>query len=263
MMKSLFTAATGMNAQQTQISVISNNLANLSTTGFKQSKAVFQDLLYETKRDASAEGGGEISRPSPLQVGSGVQVVSTSNILSQGALQQTGRDLDVAIEGNGFLQVEFPPGSGENRYTRAGSLGIDANGNLVTQSGAPVVPSPGNFSQFTNITIETDGSITGLQQGSEAPTTIGTLQLVVFPNSGGLKNIGQNLFEATDASGDPTIVNPGEEGAGQIRQGFLEGSNVNVAEELINMVLAQRAFELNSKVIRTSDDMMSAVNQVR
>lgn len=260
-MNSLFTAATGMDAQQTRIAVISNNLANMGTTGFKAGKAVFQDLLYQTIREPGAESSAGVTTPAPFQLGTGVEVVATPSTFSQGVLEQTGRDLDIAIEGEGFLQVSLPDGS--TGYTKSGSLAIDQNGNLVTQSGDQIQPTVSGLARVRGLTIGTDGTISGIPEGSTDLTSIGNIQLATFPNNGGLKSLGRNIFVETEASGSPNIVTPGLDGAGTLRQGFLEGSNVNVAEELIQMVLAQRAFELNSRVIRTSDEMMQSVNNMR
>ncbi|TVQ76243.1 MAG: flagellar basal-body rod protein FlgG [Bradymonadales bacterium] len=260
MIKALFTAATGMEAQQTRISVISNNLANMTTTGFKQSRAVFQDLLYQTVSEPGAETANGVTQPSPFQIGSGVRVVSTPAVFTQGVLEQTGRNLDIAIEGDGFLEVELPNGTG---YTRSGALAVNQNGDLVTQNGFLIQPGVGNLNGVTGLTIGVDGVVSGIPEGQSDITNLGQIQISTFSNPAGLKAIGRNLFMASEASGDAQAVNPGENNSGTLRQGFLEGSNVNVAEELINMVMAQRAFELNSKVIRTSDEILAATNQMR
>lgn len=260
-MNSLFTAATGMEAQQTRISVISNNLANLGTTGFKASKAVFQDLLYQTLQEPGAETTAGVNAPAPLQVGTGVKVVSTPSIFGQGVLEQTGRDLDMAIEGDGFIQVSLPDGG--TGYTRMTSLAIDQDGNLVTQQGDQVEPAISGLAQVGGLSIGLDGTVSGTPAGSDTVQNLGQIQLATFPNPGGLKAVGRSTYLETPASGSPTTATPGSNGAGVLRQGFLEGSNVNVAEELIRMVLAQRAFELNSRVVRTSDEMMQSVSNMR
>jgi len=261
MMKSLYTAATGMEAQQTRIAVISNNLANMTTSGFKQSRTVFQDLLYETITEPGAETANGVAQPSPFQIGTGVKVVSTPSVFTQGVLEQTGRDLDIAIEGDGFFEVELP--SGETGYTRAGAMAVRQDGALVTQNGFAVQPAVGNLAGATGLSIGVDGTISGIPQGGTEITNLGQIQIATFANPSGLKSVGRNLYTPSEASGDAQLGNPGENSAGTLRQGFVEGSNVNVAEELINMVMAQRAFELNSKVIRTSDDIMAAMNQMR
>jgi flagellar basal-body rod protein FlgG len=261
MLNALFSAGTGMEAQQLRIAVISNNIANMSTSGFKQSRAVFQDLVYQTHQEPGAATADGSALPSGLQVGTGVKVVSTPIVFSQGVMEQTARDLDVAIEGDGFFEVEIP-GAG-TAYTRAGSLSINSTGELVTQQGFVIQPPPGSLSGVTNITINSDGTISGVQPGAQAASQIGNLQIATFTNPAGLRQMGKNLYGETEASGSATIGAPAQNGAGTIRQGFLESSNVNIADELIKMVLAQRAFELNSKVVRTADDMMAAMNQMR
>lgn len=261
MIKSLYTAATGMDAQQTRISVISNNIANVTTSGFKQSGTVFQDLLYQNISTAGTESASGVTSPAGLQIGSGVKIVSTPSVHSQGLLEQTSRSLDVAIEGEGFFQVSLP--SGESAYTRLGSLAINANGELVTQGGYAIEPAISGLSGATELRIGTDGVITGYAPGSAAITNFGQINIATFPNASGLKAIGQTMYQETAASGTPTQGIPGTNGAGTLSQGFLEGSNVNIADELVKMILAQRSFELNSKVIRTSDDMMAAANQLR
>lgn len=261
-MKALFTAATGMDAQQTRIAVISNNLANITTTGFKQGKAVFQDLLYETIEEPGSSSSSGVLRPSGIQIGSGTRIVSTPSVFNQGVLEQTGRDLDISIEGDGFFEVSL--GNGESAYTRGGSLAVNADGDLVTQSGDIIQPTVNIQPGTQSISIGTDGSLSGIPPGATEATDLGAqITLSIFPNSAGLRNLGRNLYQATEASGTATSVTAGTEGSGTLRQGFLEGSNVNVAEELIRMVLAQRSFEMNSKVIRTSDEMLNALNQMR
>lgn len=260
-MKSLFIAATGMDAQQTRIAVISNNLANINTTGFKQGRAVFEDLLYQTIESPGSESSTGVVRPAGLQVGSGTRILSTPSVFSQGVLEQTTRDLDVAIEGDGFFQITLP--NGDSGFSRGGSLAINADGNLVTQSGDAIVPAVSITPGTQDLSIGSDGTITGIPPGQTDITPLGNLQVSIFPNASGLRALGRNIYQETAASGSPTTVNPGEQGSGTLRQGFLEGSNVNVAEELIKMVLAQRSFEMNSKVVRTSDEMLNSLNQMR
>lgn len=260
-MKSLYTAATGMEAQQTRIAVISNNLANITTTGFKSGRAVFEDLLYQQVREAGSETSTGVVRPAPFQIGSGTKIVSTPSVFNQGVLEQTGRDLDIAIEGDGFFQITLP--NGENGYSRGGSLAISADGTLVTQAGDEIQPAVSGLTGVTQLDIGSDGTVSGIPPGSAEVANLGQIQIVTFPNPSGLKSVGRSTYLETPASGAAITNTPGANGSGTLRQGFLEGSNVNVAEELIRMVLSQRAFEMNSKVVRTSDEMLNAVNQMR
>lgn len=261
MIKSLFTAATGMEAQQTRIAVISNNIANLNTTGFKASRAEFQDLIYETKKLPGTETAAGVSSPTGMQIGSGARVVSTQQISSQGTMEQTGNPLDIAIEGKGYIQVTLP--SGELAYTRAGSLSINSTGQVVNQNGFPVSPAITLNQAGQDRSIGVDGTISSRIPPATTSTVEGQLALFTFPNEAGLSNVGRNLYQETSASGAATQGVPGQSGVGTIQQGFLESSNVNIAEELIRMILAQRAYELNSKVISTSDQMLGATNNIR
>ncbi|MDB5038419.1 MAG: flgG [Bacteriovoracaceae bacterium] len=261
MIKSLYTAATGMDAQQTRIAVISNNIANLNTTGFKSSRAEFQDLIYETRSAPGGETATGINAPGGLQIGSGVRVVSTPNQVSQGTLQQTGNPLDLAIEGRGFLSVQLP--NGETAYTRAGALSVDATGKVVTQNGFPIVPNITTNKDGVNRTIGVDGTISATVPPASVPTVEGQIGLFTFPNEAGLSSIGRNLYQESIASGTATQGVAGTAGVGTIQQGFIEGSNVNIANELVTMILAQRAYELNSKVIQTSDQMLQSTSQIR
>lgn len=255
MIRALFTSATGMAAQQTRIDVIANNLANVNTTGFKRGRAEFEDLLYQVEKTPGAQTAtGNIS-PNGIKVGSGVKTVSVQGIHEQGVFEQTGNPLDVAIEGKGFLQVLLP--NGETAYTRSGSLSIDANGKLITQNGYQVLgPSTLGITNVLERNIAEDGTITERVAGSTTMSNMGQIQLATFPNSAGLLNLGRNLFAQTESSGAPTTGIPGQSGLGTIRQGFLEGSNVSIADELVAMITAQRAYELNSRVIRTGDEML-------
>ena len=260
MIRSLWIARTGLDAQQTSLDVISNNLANVSTNGYKRSRAVFEDLLYQTLRQPGAQSSQSTQTPSGLQLGTGVRPVSTARIHTQGALQQTGGDLDVAIDGAGFLQVLLPDGT--TAYTRDGSLQKDSQGQLVTSSGYPVQPAITIPADATSVTIAKDGVVSVVQSGSTATTQIGTMQVATFINVGGLQSIGENLYLETAASGAPTPNTPGSSGAGELIQSYVETSNVNVAEELVSMIQTQRAYELNSKVISTSDQMLSRLTQL-
>lgn len=261
MLRSLYTAATGMEAQELKMDVVSNNLANASTTGFKRVRADFEDLLSETIRapQASAPEGG--TAPSPLQVGLGVRTGSTSRDFGQGDLVATGNPLDVAIEGAGFFRVQRP--GGELAYTRAGNFRVDAAGRLVTQRGEIVEPGVEFPPDVLEITIQSDGAVLARTAGSNAAEEVGTLELSTFVNPGGLLALGGNLFAETEASGEAIHVRPGEQGAGALTQGHVEGANVRAVEEMIDMISTQRAYELNSKVIQTADQMLQRLTQLR
>ncbi|HWZ49726.1 MAG TPA: flagellar basal-body rod protein FlgG [Herbaspirillum sp.] len=258
MIRSLWISKTGLDAQQTQMDVISNNLANVSTNGFKRSRAVFEDLMYQTLRQPGAQSSQQTQLPSGMQLGTGVRPVATERIFTQGNPQQTGNDKDVAINGDGFFQVLMPDGT--TAYTRDGSFQTDSQGQLVTSSGYPVQPAITLPAGTQKLTIGTDGTVSATLQGVAAPTQIGTLQLATFINNAGLSSIGQNLYQETAASGTPNPNTPGTNGAGSLSQGYVETSNVNVVEELVNMIQTQRAYEINSKAITTSDAMLSKLS---
>jgi len=260
MIRSLWIARTGLDAQQTQLDVISNNLANVSTNGFKRSRAVFEDLLYQTLRQPGAQSSQQTQIPTGLQLGAGVRPVSTASIFTQGNLQKTDNALDMAAQGNGFFQVLLPDGT--TAYTRDGSFQKDNQGQIVTSSGYPLQPAITIPATATSVTIGTDGTVSITEAGTAAATQIGTIQLATFINPGGLQRSGQNLFLETAASGTPTPNTPGTNGAGIVNQGYVETSNVNVAEELVTMIQTQRAYELNSKVISTSDAMLGRLTQL-
>ena len=260
MNRSLYIAATGMNAQQAQMDVISNNLSNVSTTGFKGSRAVFQDLIYQTLRQPGANSTQQTELPSGLQVGTGVQQVATERLYTQGNMQQTGNSKDVAINGNGFFQVQMPDGT--TAYTRDGSFQTNAQGQLVTSSGYPVMPQITVPQNATSLTIGTDGTVSIKVAGATNSQTIGTIQLATFINPAGLESKGENLMEETTSSGAPNVTTPGLNGAGTLNQGYLEASNVNVVQELVNMIETQRAYEINSKAVQTSDQMLQTLSQM-
>lgn len=260
MIKAMFSAATGMDAQQTRIAVISNNIANMNTTGFKASRAEFQDLIYETRQLPGTSSSANTANPAGIQIGSGTSVVSTQPLFTQGTLEQTAKPLDVAIEGEGFFKITVPSGTA---YTRSGSFSVDSSGQLVTQSGFPVDPSITVTQGTTDVAISIDGKVTGRVNGGSTVTEFGTLTLNTFANPAGLESVGRNLYKETAASGAPQTGTPGTNGVGTLQQGFLEGSNVNIAEELIRMILAQRAYEMNGKVITTSDQMLSSTTALR
>lgn len=258
MIRSLWIAKTGLDAQQQQMDVISNNLANVNTTGFKRARAVFEDLLYQNVRQAGAQSSQQTQLPSGLQMGTGVRTVATEKIHTQGNLTQTGNSMDLAINGNGFFQVLKPDGT--LGYTRDGSFQIDSQGQLVTASGYAVQPGITIPPNVTSITVGTDGTVSATQAGTATPVQIGNLQMATFVNPAGLQAVGDNLFIETGASGTPNTGNPGSNGLGVINQGFLETSNVNIVEEMVNMITTQRAYEINSKAVHAADQMLQYVN---
>lgn len=261
MIRSLWIAKTGLESQQTNMDVISNNLANVNTTGFKRSRAVFEELMYQTIRQPGAQVGAANQLPSGLQIGTGVRTVATERIHTQGDLRNTGSELDIAIQGKGFLQVEMPDGT--FAYTRDGSLQVDQNGQLVTAGGYPIQPPINIPENALTITIARDGTVSVTQPGAAGTNVqIGQLQLNTFINPTGLQSAGENLYVETDASGPANEAQPGLDGAGLVLQQYNETSNVNVAEELVNMITAQRAYEMNSKAIQTSDQMLARLAQL-
>lgn len=260
MIRSLWVARTGLDAQQTQLDVIANNLANVSTNGYKRGRAVFEDLLYQTLRQPGAQSSQQTQIPSGLQLGTGVRPVSTARIFTQGNIQKTDNSLDIGIQGEGFFQILMPDGT--TAYTRDGSFQKDNQGQIVTANGYPLQPNITVPANALTVTIGTDGTVSVTQPGVAAPTQIGSIQLATFVNSGGLQSMGQNLFMETASSGTPTPNAPGSNGAGVLNQGYVETSNVNVAEELVTMIQTQRAYELNSKVVSTSDAMLGRLTQL-
>lgn len=261
MFKALFTSATGMKAQQLSVDNTANNLANVNTTGFKRSQLGFQDLLYVTARAPGTEAAQGLQLPTGLQIGSGVRPASNTKIFTQGVLENTGERFDVAIEGEGFLQVNLP--SGEPRYTRDGALRLNSNGNLVNTEGFLVQPQITVPQDALSVSIGTDGTVSVITAGAPtSATTVGQLTLVRFPNPAGLSSEGSNFYSETTSSGSPITGTPGADGFGAIRQGFLERSNVEVVSELVNLILAQRAYEINSRAIRTGDEMLSMSNNL-
>ena len=260
MINSLWISKTGMEAQQMQLDVISHNLANVSTTGYKRENAVFEDLMYQNLRQVGSNTTDQSQLPTGLHLGLGVRVVATSRAFSQGTIQQTTNSLDVAIQGNGFFQITMPDGT--INYTRDGSFQIDAQGRLVTAAGLPVANGVTVPANTKSIAIATDGTVTANVAGQTAPQPIGTIPLANFINPAGLEPQGQNLFAETVASGQPSTGTPGTNGLGTISQGFLEASNVNVVQELITMIQTQRAYEMNSKAIQTSDQMLQKLGQL-
>ena len=257
MNKALWVAKTGLEAQQTRMSVISNNLANVNTTAFKRDRAAFEDLLYQNVRQAGAQSSQDTRLPSGLQLGTGVRTVATEKIQTLGNIVQTENSLDVAIQGRGFFQVLKPDGN--IAYSRDGAFRLDETGQLVTSSGYVVQPAITIPNNATSVTIGSDGVVSALTPGSATPTQLGSIQLADFINPGGLQAVGQNLYDETASSGSPSTGTPGLNGLGSVIQGALETSNVNVVEELVNMIETQRAYEMNSKAIQTTDRMLQFV----
>ncbi len=258
MYTAMWVAKTGLDAQQMRLSVISNNLANVSTNGFKRGRPVFEDLLYQNVRQAGAQSSQDSQLPSGLSLGTGVRMVATEKIHTQGNFNQTGSALDMAIQGRGFFQILAPDGT--LAYSRNGAFQVDSQGQIVTSQGYLIQPAISLPADATNLTIGLDGTVTVLSPGSATPTQIGSIQLADFINPTGLQPVGENLFRETAASGSPQVGTPNSNGLGSISQGSLESSNVNVVEELVDMIEAQRAYELNSKAISTSDQMLQYVN---
>lgn len=261
-MRSLSTAATGMLAQQLNVDVISNNIANMNTTGFKRRRAEFADLLYQNYRRVGSQSSttGTIV-PSGVQIGIGVKPTAVYRIIEQGNMQVTDNPLDLAIQGKGYFQIELP--NGDTAYTRAGALQRSADGTIVTADGYTVLPGITIPDDAVSVTINSDGEVFAQIDGQVAPQNLGQLELATFPNEAGLEGVGDNLFLETQASGPPIVATPGTAGFGTIQQGFLETSNVNVVSEITDLITAQRAYEMNSKVIQASDQMMSTLTQLR
>jgi flagellar basal-body rod protein FlgG len=261
MMRSLWIAKTGLDGQQTGLDIISNNLANVQTNGYKRQRGVFQDLLYQTLRQPGAQVGDANQLPTGLQLGTGVRVASTERIFVQGNLNNTGNDLDVAIDGRGFFVLELPDGT--QAYTRDGTFTVDQNGQLVGVGGYVVQPPINIPDNALTISIGRDGTVTVTQPGANgASVQVGQLQLATFINPTGLQSDGENLYLETDASGPANLLQPGLDGAGRLLQQYVETSNVNVAEELVSMIITQRAYELNSKAVETSDQMLARLTQL-
>lgn len=262
MIRSMHSAASGMEAMQTQIDVIANNMANVNTTGFKKARAEFQDLLYQEVRAPSAQrGANNAGRPAGVEIGLGTRLVATQKMYETGAFKQTQNQLDVAIEGQGFFRVRMQDSS--FGYTRAGDFKITAQGQIVTSLGQPLEPPLFVPPETTQITIERDGTVKALQPGDVQPVEIGRLQLANFVNPTGLKSLGSGLMGETEASGRAILGEPGQDGLGALSQGMLEGSNVEVVEEMIDLIAAQRAYEINSRVIRAADEMLAEAAQLR
>ena len=260
MIRSLWIAKTGLEAQQTQLDVITNNLANVNTNGFKRSRAVFEDLLYQNIRQPGAQSSQQTQLPSGLQLGTGVRTVASERLFTQGNLQLTGNDKDVAVQGIGLFQVLLPDGS--TAYTRDGSFQVDSQGQLVTSSGYIVQPAMTVPSDALSLSVSRDGIVTVTQPGSVTANQIGTFELASFINPAGLEAKGENLYVETAASGAPIVNVPDSNGMGYLVQRYVETSNVNVVEEMTNMIQAQRAYEISSKAVTTSDEMLQKLSQL-
>ncbi len=261
MIRSLWMAATGMAAQQLNIDVISNNLANVNTPGFKKSRVDFQDLLYQTLRPAGFTEAQGVQVPTGVQVGLGTRAAAVSRIFTQGDFQQTENPLDLVIEGDGFFQVLMP--SGSVAYTRDGTFKLDAQGRLVTSDGYPLDPEISIPPEATSISVGSDGTVSVILPGQQAPQELGRIQVARFANPAGLASLGRNLLQNTAASGEATVDTPGMNGMGTLAHGFIEMSNVKVVEEMVNMIVAQRAYEVTSKAIQTADEMLNIANNLR
>jgi flagellar basal-body rod protein FlgG len=261
-MQALRTAATGMAAQQLNVEVISNNIANMNTVAFKRQRAEFQDLLYQTQEQAGAQSSSQGTIvPTGVQIGAGVKAGSVYRIATQGAMTRTDNKYDMAIDGRGYFQVLLP--SGETAYTRAGNLAINDQGQLVTQDGYQIQPALSIPANATDVTISKTGQVQVTTAGATAPTVVGSLDLATFMNEGGLSAQGGNLLKETAASGPATISTPGDNGVGTLMQGYTEASNVDPVSEITALIVAQRAYEMNSKVISTADAMLGVANQVK
>ncbi|MEA3402917.1 MAG: flagellar basal-body rod protein FlgG [Armatimonadota bacterium] len=261
MMRALWSAASGMTAQELNVDTIANNLANVNTIGFKKQRVEFQDLMYETLRSPGAAAAEGVEIPTGIQVGLGSRTAATRKLFAQGTFQETGNPLDLVIEGSGFFQVLMPNGS--VAYTRAGAFKIDSEGNVVNADGFPLEPPLVIPTDTTSIAVGSDGTVSATTAGSTEPQTIGQIELARFANPAGLQNLGHSLLRATAASGEPTTGAPGIDGLGGISQGMLEMSNVKVVEEMVNMITAQRAYEANSQAIRIADQMLEIANNTR
>ncbi len=261
MIRALWTAASGMYAQQFNIDIISNNLANVNTVGFKKSRGDFQDLLYQTIVPAGMASSAGTEIPTGIQIGHGTRPVAVQKMFSTGSFNKTDNPPDLLIEGTGFFEVTLP--NSETAYTRAGSFKMDSKGRVVTSDGYPLSPTITIPANTVSYTVGTDGTVSALAAGAAAPAEIGKITLVAFPNPPGLSSMGRNLYAATAASGTPLTKTPGEDGMGTIAQGALEMSNVSVVDEMVQMISSQRAYEVNSRVIQTADDMLQTANNVK
>ncbi|UCG07309.1 MAG: flagellar basal-body rod protein FlgG [Desulfobacterales bacterium] len=261
MIRSLWTAATGMQGQSTNIDVIANNIANVNTAGFKKSRVDFQDLLYDTLRSPGVASSQSTQVPTGVQLGHGARVVAVTKLFSPGEFQNTKNELDLAIVGQGFFQVLLP--EGETAYTKAGNFSLDSEGRIVTPDGFLLEPEIAIPTDTIAISVGMDGTVSVMEAGESDATEVGTIELARFVNSAGLRNIGKNLFLPSNASGDAITGAAGQDGLGYLEQGYLEMSNVSVVDEMVNMITAHRAYELNSKIVMVADEMLSMSNNVK
>lgn len=261
MIRALWTAASGMQSQQKNLDVVANNLANVNTAGFKKSRADFQDLMYQNLKTSGAPSTNATQVPTGIQIGLGSRLAAVTKVFTPGDFTQTGNELDMAIEGDGFYQIQLPDGG--TGYSRSGAFKKDSTGRVVTSDGYPLLPAISIPSNATKVNIGTDGTVSVMQAGQNTPTQVGNIQLASFSNPSGLSAQGKNLFLPTDASGAATTGTPGQTGLGTIAQGFLEMSNVSVMEEMVNMIVGQRAYEINSKAVQASDEMLQTANNLR
>jgi len=260
MIRALWTAATGMDSQQTNIDVIANNLANVNTSGFKKSRADFQELLYQVSKTPGSSTSADTVSPTGIQVGLGSRTAAVQKVFSVGDMMQTENELDIAIEGRGFLQVDLPDGT--TAYTRSGALKKDGDGRLTTSEGYILTPQITIPQNTTSISIGQDGTVDVFLDGESTSTEIGVIEMAIFGNESGLRSLGRNLYAETVSSGNPVTGTPGENGLGTLSQGYLEGSNVSVMEEMVNMIAGQRAYEVNSKAIKTADEILQMTNNL-
>ena len=261
MIRALWTAASGMQSQQINIDVIANNLANVNTTGFKKSRPDFQDLMYQNLKSVGSPSTNSTEVPSGIQIGLGSKAAAVTKVFSPGNITQSGNDLDVAIEGDGFFQIIMPDGS--TAYSRDGAFKKDSQGRIVNSDGYPLSPEMVIPSNASKVSIGNDGTVTVLQAGQDSPTSVGTIQLATFSNPAGLSSMGHNLYQQTDASGTANTGTAGQNGIGALSQGFLEMSNVSVMEEMVNMIISQRAYETNTKAVQAADEMLQQTNNIK
>ena len=261
MMRALWSAASGMVAQQLNVDTISNNLANVNTAGFKRSRVDFQDLMYQTMRSAGTPVAQGVELPTGIQVGLGTRAAATTKDFTQGTFQQTGNALDLVVEGDGFFQVMAP--NGQIEYTRAGSFKLDSGGNVVTSDGYQIEPAITIPASAQTISVGADGTVSVTLAGQTAPQSIGQITIARFANPAGLENVGHSLYAVTAASGTPTVGTPGQQGRGSLAQGMVELSNVQVVEEMVNMISAERAYEANSQGVKVADEMLQRANNMR
>ncbi len=261
MIRALWTSATGMQAQALNLDVISNNLANVNTSGFKKSRAEFQDLLYETLTPAGTSSSQDSQVPTGIQIGHGTRPSTVLKIFTQGTMENTGNELDLALEGDGFFQIILP--SGETAYTRDGAFKLDSDGRIVNPDGFALEPEISIPTDAVSISVGMDGTVSVIQAGDSTPSEVGSIELARFVNPAGLISTGRNLYITSEASGDEFTGIPGEDGLGSIAQGFLEMSNVSVVDEMVSMITAQRAYETNSKSIQTADEMLQIANNIK